>query len=395
MHEKILREGRQVSNRPIRLASQVLLCFVVLIVMGCDNSPGPPKFDRKEGTARKEEGEVFRSTLSRTETKDTSPKDLWVNKAYHDGLLGRITFLTVNPHDPSVVYAGARFGGLIRILNRADGWSNAGNVPIAAQYTVAVSPMDQSMGMDASEVTSLAIHPTLSSTFLVGMAGIFKSVDAGNRWKQVFNRPPVRTIVIDPKNPDNMFAASDTVGYYRSADGGETWTNVETDLRLVYCLLIDPTNTSKMYAGAYGSVYKSTDTGNTWAKILDAAAPSLAIDPTKPEVIIAATRKANENRGGVLKSEDGGKTWRNTTPNAEHSDFWACVIDPKDPSRMYAGESSGGGVLRTIDGGNTWTPINDGLEDLQVYSLAVDPNNPKIIWAGTDNGGVFRMVQSD
>lgn len=383
------------SNKPIRFVAQVLTCLVVLIVMGCDNSPGPPKFDHKEGAARKEEGEVLRSTLSRTEIEDTSPKDVWVNKAYHDGLFGRITFLTVNPHDPSVVYAGARFGGLIRILNRADGWSSAGNVPIAARYTVAVSPMDQSMGIDASEVTSFAIHPTHSSTFLVGMAGIFKSVDAGNSWKHVFNRPPVGTIVIDPKNPDTMFAAGGTAGYYKSADCGETWTSVGTDLRFVYCLLIDPKHTSTMYVGAYGSVYKSTNAGNSWAKLLDAAAPSLSIDPTKPEVIIAATRKLGRDRGGVLKSEDGGKTWKNTTPDAEYSDFWACAIDPTNPSRMYAGESSGGGVLRTTDGGNTWTPINDGLNDLQVYSIAVDPMNPRIIWAGTGSEGVFRMVQSE
>ena len=383
------------NNRLIRLATQVLLCVVVVIVMGCDNSPEPPKLEFKKHAAEKKEKEIPDSRLSRTTTKDTSPKDVWVNKAYHDGQLGRITFITVNPHDPSVVYAGSRFVGLIRIMNRADGWSNAGNVPIAVQYTVAGSSMDQSMGIDASEVTSFAIHPTRSSIFLVGMGGIFKSVDAGNTWKQVFNRPPVNTIVIDPKNPDNMFAAGGTRGYYKSTDGGETWTNVGTDLRSVYCLLIDPMNTSIMYAGTYGSVYKSTDMGNSWAKILDAAAPSLAIDPTNPKVIIAATRKVGKDRGGVMKSEDGGKTWRNTTSNAGNSDFWACAIDPTDPNRMYAGESSGGGVLRSTNGGKTWTPINDGLKDLQVYSLAVDPKNPSIIWAGTDNGGVFRMVQSD
>ncbi len=383
------------SDRPIRLATQVLLCVVALVVMGCDNSPGPPKFDRNEGAARMKEKDALKYTLPKTETRDTSPKDIWVNKAYREGQLGRVTFLTVNPNEPSVVYAGARFGGLIRILNNADGSSRAGNIPVAAQYTVEVSSMDQNMGTDYSEVTSFAIHPTRSSTFLVGMAGIFMSLDAGNKWKQVFKRPPVNTIVIDPKNPDNVFAASGSVGYYRSVDGGATWTSVKTDLRFVYCLLIDSTDTSKMYAGAYGSVYKSTDAGTSWAKLLDASAPSLAINPMKPEVIIAATRKVGKDRGGVFKSEDGGKTWKNTTPSAEHSDFWACVIDPKNPSRMYAGESSGGGVLRTVDGGNTWTPINSGLNDLQVYSLAVDPKNPAIIWAGTDNGGVFRMVQSE
>lgn len=386
------------KNR-IRFVAQVLACVVVLFVMGCDNKPEPPKFERKEGAGGSEKREEPQSTrlrpASRTEANDTSPKNVWVNKAYRDGRLGRITFLTVNPHDSSVVYAGARFGGLIRILNRADGWSSVGNVPISAQYTVAVSPMDRNMGMDASEVKSFAIHPISSSTFLVGMAGIFKSVDFGNSWKQVFNRPPIDTIVIDPKNLDTVFAAGGAAGYYRSENYGETWTSVGTDLRSVCCLLIDPKNTSTMYAGAYGSVYKSTDAGNSWAKLLDAAAPSLSIDPTKSEVIIAATRKLGKDRGGVLKSEDGGKTWKNTTPDAEHSDFWACAIDPKNPNRMYAGESSGGGVIRTTDGGNTWTPINDGLKDLQVYSLAVDPKNPSIIWVGTNSEGVFRMVQSE
>lgn len=380
-------------NSPIRLIVQVLLYAFLLVVISCDNNPGPPKFDRMKDAGLEYEREILESRLSRSE--DTSPKDVWVSKAYRDGQLGRITSVIVNPHDPSVVYAVARFGGLIRILNSADGSSSAGNVPIAAQYTVALSTMDQSMGMDASEVTSFAIHPTQSSVFLVGMAGIFKSVDAGNGWKQVFNMPPVNSIVIDRENPEKVFAASINGGFYSSADGGETWSSVETDLQSVYCLLIDPTNASIMYAGAYGSVYKSTDKGISWTKILDASAPALALDPVNPEVIIAATREVGQDRGGVLKSEDGGKTWKNTTTNVEHSDFWACVIDPNNPSRMYAGESSGGGVLRTIDGGNTWTPINEGLKDLQVYSLAVDLKDPRIIWAGTDNGGVFRMVQSE
>jgi hypothetical protein len=383
------------NNKRIRFVKQVLLCVIVLTVIGCDNSPGPPKLDRSESVKQKEGGKELQSQISKTETKDTIPKDVWINKAYHGGQLGRITFITVNPHDPSVVYAGARFGGLVRILNRADGWSSAGNVPIAMQYSVAVSPIDQSMGVDASEVTSFVIHPTRNSTFIVGMAGIFKSVDAGKSWRQVFNRPPINAILIDPKNPDNLFAASGTVGYYTSADGGETWSTVKNELRYVYCLLIDPTNTSIMYAGTFGSMYKSTDKGSSWIKILNAAVPSLAIDLNKPNVIIAATRESDKNKGGVLKSEDGGTTWKNTTTNAKHSDFWACAIDPKNSNRMYAGESSGGGVLRTIDGGKTWASINDGLEDMQVYSLAVDPKNPKIIWAGTDNGGVFRMVQSE
>lgn len=386
--------GAAMISGVIRLTSLILLFAFFLIVDGCDNNPGPPKFNRKDGIERKQEGEKFQFALAKTESQDTSPKDVWVNKAYYDGQLGRINFLTVNPHDPSIVYAGARFEGLIKIHNRADGWSRAVKVPIASQYTVSLSPMDQSMGIDPSEVTSLAIHPRHSTTFFIGMAGIFKTINAGNSWRQVLNQPQINTIVIDPNNPDNVYAARGTLGYYRSSDGGETWTTVKSTLRFVYCLLIDPTNTSIMYAGSYGSVYKSTDKGNSWAKILDGAAPTLAISPKRPEAIIAALRNFDKGRGGVLISDDRGATWKNTTPNFERSDFWACAIDPKDPNRMYAGESSGGGVFRTLDGGKKWTPINDGLEDLQVYSLAVDPMNSNIIWAGTDKGGVFRMVQS-
>ncbi len=369
-------------NQRTKKAVQAVVWLLALFITGCDNSPEPPNFRVTGNRPGADAGE------------DTSQKDIWVNKAHGDGRLGRITFLAVDPHDPSIVYAGSRFGGLIRITNRADGWSNAKNIPIAAQYAVSLNPMDQDMGVDPSEVTSLAVHPARSSTLLVGMGGIFKSHDAGGRWQQVFDRPPVRAIAFDPGNPDRVFAASGTAGCYRSDDGGDTWASAGAELRFVYCLTATPGPPAVLYAGTYGAVSKSTDWGNSWTRISDASAPALAISPAE-KVIIAATRQVGENGGGIFKSLDGGQTWENTTDGLEHTDFWACAIDPGNPERMYAGESSGGGVLRSTDGGQTWSQINDGLQDLRVFSLAVDPANPKIIWAGTESKGVFRMVQSD
>jgi hypothetical protein len=125
---------------------------------------------------------------------------------------------------------------------------------------------------------------------------------------------------------------------------------------------------------------------------------ALLIDPQRPRTIFAATY------GGILKSADGGRTWRraaNAAPTATPVD--SLVIDPQDPDTVYAG--SGGGVFKSTDGGVTWQAANTGLfrkETVQegnhrlvegyVSALVVDESSPRIIYAATWTNGLFKTT---
>jgi photosystem II stability/assembly factor-like uncharacterized protein len=103
------------------------------------------------------------------------------------------------------------------------------------------------------------------------------------------------------------------------------------------------------------------------------AITSLAIDPTNPQIVFAASF-----RGGVFKSVDGGRSWRATVLKVRWVD--ALAIDPANPQVVYAGAFYGG-VFKSVDAGASWRAV---LSDRAVESLALNPRNPLVIYAGTD-----------
>jgi hypothetical protein len=143
---------------------------------------------------------------------------------------------------------------------------------------------------------------------------------------------PVSALVIDPSNPSNLYPSAFT-GFYRSKDGGESWTESNAGLdedSSIDVLALGPTTTSTLYAGTPGGVYKSTDSGENW---------SLSSD-TFTEMI-----------SGI-------------------------AINPFSPSKIYA-STVFKGVYRSVDGGEQWYPINSGLpEKLFTYSMVLDPISP-------------------
>jgi len=120
----------------------------------------------------------------------------------------------------------------------------------------------------------------------------------------------VNALAIDPRTPTTLYAAGD--GVFKSTDGGNTWSAVNTGLPALFvnALAIDPTTPTTLYAGigiSGGGVFKSTDGGNTWSAVNTGLTTpyvdTLAIDPRTPTTLYAGTVD-----GGVFKSTDGGNT---------------------------------------------------------------------------------------
>jgi photosystem II stability/assembly factor-like uncharacterized protein len=285
--------------------------------------------------------------------------------------------------------------------------------------------------------------------------GVWKTINAGRTWFPVFDSEPVASIgalAVSASNPDIVYVGTgestlrDSMGYgdgmYKSTDAGKTWTHIGLDAtQHIGKVAIDPKNPDVVFVAAIGDmyaahpdrgVYRSLDGGKTWEKVLykddNTGAIDVVIDPTNSRVVYAdlwATRRppwytyppSNSPGGGIYKSTDGGKTWKQLTAGLPTKNFGrsGIAVAPSNPKRVYAvidtadntpraaGEPAPeptGGLYRSDDAGATWTRMSG---DTRVWGrgwyfecVAVDPKNPDIVFVpnvgvqkSTDGGKTF------
>jgi photosystem II stability/assembly factor-like uncharacterized protein len=204
----------------------------------------------------------------------------------------------------------------------------------------------------------------------------------------------VQALAINPTTPATLYAGTSGGGVFKSTDSGGTWAAANTGLTNldVRALAINPTTPATLYAGTLGGgVFKSTDSGGTWAAantgLTNLDVRALAINPTTPATLYAGT-----SGGGVFKSTDSGGTWAAAHTGLTNLDVRALAINTTTPSTLYAG-APGFGVFKSTDSGGTWAAANTGLTYLYVLALAINPTTPATLYAGTD-GGVFKSTDS-
>src|SRR5438128_2410910 len=232
-----------------------------------------------------------------------------------------------------------------------------------------------------------AVHEGPRLTIYVGAAsgGVWKSTNGGTTFKPVFDKQPVQSIgavTIDPKNPKVIWVGSGESwmrnsvsigdGIYRSDDGGENWTNMGLrNSEHIVKILVDPTETNTVYSCVPGKlwsdsdergVYKTTDGGKTWTKVLRGANLStgcslLTMDPSHPKTLYAGMwdfrrrgwtfRSGGDSAtapsaSGLFKSTDGGATWTELTSTSAAGlppKPWgrvAAALAPSKPDIVYA-----------------------------------------------------------
>src|SRR2546425_9641287 len=232
-----------------------------------------------------------------------------------------------------------------------------------------------------------AVHEGARITIYVGAAsgGVWKSVNGGNSFKPVFDRQPVQSIgaiTIDPKNPKVVWVGTGESwmrnsvsigdGVYKSEDGGENWTNLGLNTsEHIAKVLVDPSETNTAYVCVPGKlwsdsddrgVYKTTDGGRTWAKVLKGSNPStgcsmISLDPQNPKTIFAGMwdfrRKGGTFRSGgdgpnapsgsgLFKSTDGGTSWTELTASSAKglpAKPWGRVAVAVAPSKAAVGDA--------------------------------------------------------
>lgn len=292
-------------------------------------------------------------------------------------------------------------------------------------------------GTMSGRITAIEGVNADSKTLYVGTAGggVWKSTNAGASFKPIFDKycMSIGAVAVDQSHPDTVFVGSgesnmrNTVsigdGLYRSTDGGDNWVKVGLDsTEHIAKIIIDPKNPGNIYVAAPGplycdskhrGLYKSSDGGKTWDKILyineKTGCADIAVDPTNPDVVYATMwefRRLPYNftsggkSSGLWKSMDGGKTWHELTKGLPAKPFGriALTLAPSSPQNMIAiVESKETGLYISSDGGETWksqsATVNVVSRPFYFSCLVIDPKDPKRVYrpgfgfSYSDDGG--------
>jgi photosystem II stability/assembly factor-like uncharacterized protein len=291
----------------------------------------------------------------------------------------------IDPHNTNIVYAGT-YAGFFRSGDGGHTWR-----------TLRLGVTGQTIAVDPANSTHL-----LAS----GSRGILTSTNSGRTWSRAAGSTTehggprngidrVTAIQFDPHHPGSVYAASWGNGVIRSADGGRTWhatTHRPAWISSVAgTVAVDPQGTGVLYGSTNGALIRSTNGGSSWKWVflpkVGAILAVLAIDPADPQTLYASIGD-NASRlkpPHLAKSVDGGMHWR----SGNDIDVTALTIDPRDPSTMYAGTRFKG-VLRTIDGGATWRAFDSGLVARAITILTLDRTG-RWLYAGTDGAGLTRI----
>ena len=209
---------------------------------------------------------------------------------------------------------------------------------------------------------------------------------------------PTTFFVIDPADPRVIYVGTE-YGVYKSTDGGATWSEASTGIPTpeITGATVDPVDTSTIFATSADALYKSTDRGITWNEILQGVG-TFCMAPSDDLTLYYVMDWDGGTR--VMKSSDGGATWRVVAAPPASGASRLLAVDPTDAATLYAVNEAVGviQVFKSTDGAATWRVI--GGTDLPnhggVSGLVVDPVAPTVLYVGIHNtdgaNGVFKST---
>jgi len=301
------------------------------------------------------------------------------------------------------------------IIYQRNGASQANNATIFSGNWVPIGP-DQNIG---GRILSIAIDPSNNNNVFIGTAsgGIWKTTTGGtgsNAWKAISTGFPalgIASIIINPTNSNIIYAGTgevyrtDTsnlgfnvwktrgtygVGILKSVDGGYSWTSVLNknlyNLFGVQMLEFDPSDPNTVYACTTDGLYRTTDAGANWNKILDKIYVSdVVINASNPNQIIAAVGNLMNADKGIYRSTDGGANWTKITTGLPSSFEGFIKLDnvSMDPDMVIAsvGRDAGGlnELYRSANFGQSWSVLSNSnhcqYQFWFAHDVAINPSN--------------------
>ena len=327
--------------------------------------------------------------------------------------------IEVAANDPNIVYVGTGSDGLrsnvisgkgvYKSIDAGKTWEHIGLQNVGQIGAVEIDPTNHNI------VWVAAIGNAFKAN---SERGIYKTIDGGENWEKVLfvsNEVGFSDLELLPGNPNIIYAAAwkaqrkpwtiisggnrEEGGIYKSINGGKDWIKLEIGLPKELIgkidLAVSPVNSSILYAvieatEKEGGLYKSIDQGKSFKQVSDNVGlvnrpfyyTNIEVDPTNADIIYS-------NANPLLKSIDGGKTWKKmSVPHGDNHDIW---INPNNPNLLIQGNDGGANV--THNGGETWsTQFNQPTAEL--YQVEVDDQYPYWLYAGQQDNYTTIAVPS-
>ena len=356
---------------------------------------------------KNDKNEVFSSsTFKAMELRNIGP-------AY---MSGRIADIAVDQNNPSTWYTAVGSGGVWKTTNAGTTWTPIfDDQPVYSIGDVTIAPSNSNIIWVGTGENNGGRHISFGD-------GVYKSLDGGQTWKNMGLKKSehVSDIIIHPTNPDIVWVSAQGPlwsgggerGLYKTTDGGETWKQVLKPADKwtgVTSLLIDPRNPDKLYAatwarqrsiGAYvgtnegAGIHTSNDGGETWTELKTGLPQGnmgkigMAISPMNPDVIYATIETDNRG-GGFYRSADQGASWTKMSDEVGGGTgphyYQEIFADQHQFDRVYIASNYS---KVSDDGGKTWTPINTKRKHVDDHAMAFHPTDPDFVLMGSD-GGIY------
>ena len=298
--------------------------------------------------------------------------------------------------------------------------------------------------MCSGRIVDIAVDPVVSSRWFIAAAsgGVWRTENNGTTFEPVFDGEgsySIGCVAIDPSNRHTIWVGTGENnsqrsvswgdGVYRSRDGGKSWENVGLkDSQHIGRIAVDPRDSNVVWVAAQGplwssggdrGVFKTTDGGETWRRVLDISpdtgANEVHLDPRNPDVAYASAYQRRRRvwtlidggpESAIYKTTDGGESWREITNGVPSVDMGriGMAISPADPDVLYAiieAQRGEGGTFRSTDRGESWTKMSSKVSSSPQYynELVCDPHDVDTVYCldtytsrSRDGGKTFERV---
>ncbi|HET7184013.1 MAG TPA: hypothetical protein VFI82_04970 [Terriglobales bacterium] len=323
---------------------------------------------------------------------------------------GRVLAVTGVPGQPNTYYFGAVAGGVWKTTDGAASWQPMSDkYPFWSVGAIAVAPSNPSVVYVGTGEACIRGDVTYGN-------GVWKSLDGGKTWQHVGLKDTrqIGRMFVDPHNPNIVFVAAlghafgpnAERGVFRTTDGGSTWQKVlyKDEKTGAIDLSFDPNNPSLIFAAMYearrspwelvsggpgSGLYRSSDGGATWKQITGNGFPKGVLGR-----IGVAVSGANPDRiyaiieaeqGGIYRSDNGGENWSKVSGDSRFTQrSWYYGHIFADPKSADTVYMLNVGMFRSSDGGKSWTQVRAPHGD--THGLWIDPDNPQRMIEGNDGG---------